>query len=153
MGPSSGDSLASTHACDVDKPLALGCCFTYPLQQCLGGIRLLVSELFAWCGFHEHQPATGIELLAAFQRLFLAVGFDLNGGCVVSRLDHQFVEQSHGAGASDPVVARFVATAASATRLAAKSPGLQRRAVDDLRRGVGDQSLVARTSQNAALTL
>jgi len=56
----------------------------------------LVSELFAWFGLDKHQPATGIELLPGFQCFFLAVGLDLHGGAGVSRLDHQFVEQSNG---------------------------------------------------------
>ena len=81
------------------------------------------SELFAWFRFHQRQPAAGIELLAGFQRFFFAVGFDLHGGGGISRLDHQFVEQSHGAGASDPVVARSVAMAGCTPRHAAKSPG------------------------------
>ena len=100
-------------------------------------LAVFPSELFACLRFYQRQPATGIELLAGFQRFFLAVGLDLNGGGGVSRLDHEFVEQSHGAGASDLVVARSVAMAGCAPRHAAKSPGLSPRALDLLCRGVG----------------
>ena len=81
------------------------------------------SELFAWLRTDQRQPAAGIELLASFQRFFFAVGFDLNGCCGVSRLDYEFVEQSHGAGAFDPVVARPGVAGGCRAIGAAKSPG------------------------------
>jgi hypothetical protein len=57
---------------------------------------LLAALSLAWPRFDQRQPAARIELLAVFERFFFAVGLDLNGGCGVSRLDYQFIEQSHG---------------------------------------------------------
>jgi hypothetical protein len=44
----------------------------------------------------ERQSATGIELLAAIQHLFFAVGFHLEGGGAVCCVDKQDVQQASG---------------------------------------------------------
>ncbi len=44
---------------------------------------------------HERQSATGIELMAALQPLFFAVGFHLDGGAAVFCVDKQDLQQAH----------------------------------------------------------
>jgi hypothetical protein len=113
------------------------------------GSSLLLSLLRS----HQRQPATGIKLLSALERFFLAVGFELNGGGAVLGVDDQFVEQAHSYRVGTWVVAMDCATNASALLACSKKPQALARG-SFLRSFFGGcQTFAARTSQNAAPTL